>query len=38
MPGSVNYQSVTLDAVLKSFGAPKIGPFTGTATIRLFIY
>ncbi|MBY4865578.1 fimbrial protein [Burkholderia sp. Bp9017] len=38
MPGSVNYQSVTLDAVLKAFGAPKIGPFNGTATIRLFIY
>ncbi|HDR9585525.1 TPA: fimbrial protein [Burkholderia stabilis] len=38
MPGSVNYQSVTLDAVLKAFGPPKIGPFNGTATIRLFIY
>ncbi|MDS0861961.1 fimbrial protein [Burkholderia pseudomultivorans] len=38
MPGNVNYQSVTLDAVLKSFGPPKIGPFNGTATIRLFIY
>ncbi|CFK97002.1 fimbrial protein [Burkholderia pseudomallei] len=38
MPANVSYQNIVLDAVLKSFGAPKIGPFTGTATIRLFIY
>ncbi|WP_175721991.1 fimbrial protein [Burkholderia anthina] len=38
MPGSVNFLNVTLDAVLKAFGPPKIGPFNGTATIRLFIY
>jgi major type 1 subunit fimbrin (pilin) len=31
-------QSVLMDAVLKSFGPPKIGRFDATATIRLFIY
>jgi major type 1 subunit fimbrin (pilin) len=38
MPGNVPYQSITLDAVLKAFGPPKVGPFNATATIRLFIY
>jgi len=35
---SVMNQSVLMDAVLKSFGSPKIGRFDASATIRLFIY
>ncbi|WP_404825052.1 fimbrial protein [Burkholderia cepacia] len=37
-PSNVMNQSVLMDAVLKSFGPPKIGRFDATATIRLFIY
>ncbi|MCA8294651.1 fimbrial protein [Burkholderia sp. AU30198] len=37
-PSNVMNQSVLMDAVLKSFGPPKIGRFNATATIRLFIY
>ncbi|VWD08131.1 fimbrial protein [Burkholderia lata] len=37
-PANVMNQSVLMDAVLKSFGPPKIGRFDATATIRLFIY
>ncbi|AOJ62565.1 fimbrial protein [Burkholderia ubonensis] len=37
-PANVTNQSVTLDAVLKSFGPPKIGPFNASATIRIFLY
>ncbi|MGU7769228.1 fimbrial protein [Burkholderia sp. MR1-5-21] len=37
-PANVMNQSVMLDAVLKSFGPPKIGPFNASATIRIFLY
>ncbi|KVD77139.1 fimbrial protein [Burkholderia ubonensis] len=37
-PANVANQSVMLDAVLKSFGPPKIGPFNASATIRIFLY
>ncbi|KVD50942.1 fimbrial protein [Burkholderia sp. ABCPW 11] len=37
-PANVANQSVLLDAVLKSFGSPKIGPFDAAATIRIFLY
>ena len=37
-PSNLMNQSVRMDAVLKSFGPPKIGRFDATATIRLFIY
>lgn len=35
---NVANQTVMLDAVLKSFGPPKIGPFDAAATIRIFLY
>ena len=35
---NVANQTVLLDAVLKSFGPPKIGPFDASATIRIFLY
>ncbi|KAB0633272.1 fimbrial protein [Burkholderia stagnalis] len=37
-PANVANQTVMLDAVLKSFGPPKIGPFNASATIRIFLY
>ncbi|MBN3792476.1 fimbrial protein [Burkholderia sp. Ac-20353] len=38
LPASVASQSVMLDAVLKSFGRPKIGRFEASATVRIFLY
>lgn len=39
MPGRrVASRSVMLDAVLKSFGRPKIGRFEASATVRIFLY
>ncbi|WP_431822276.1 fimbrial protein [Burkholderia sp. F1] len=37
-PANLANQTVMLDAVLKSFGPPKIGPFNASATIRIFLY
>ncbi|WP_175970049.1 fimbrial protein [Burkholderia sp. BCC0322] len=37
-PANVANQTVLLDAVLKSFGPPKIGRFDASATIRIFLY
>lgn len=37
-PANVANQTVMLDAVLRSFGPPKIGPFNASATIRVFLY
>ncbi len=38
MAGNVANLSVSLNAVLKALGPPKTGPFSATATIRLFLY
>nr|WP_246327132.1 fimbrial protein [Burkholderia guangdongensis] len=38
LPVDVATRSVPFTAVLRPFGPPKVGPFSATATIRLFLY